>query len=150
MALTERKSFLKNKMCACTQHWRTWDTRRHTRNHHRLWFFFFFYCSVSVVWKLGFAGDESHRQTSQLAHRGQEVCESGGGRPGLPVPNKPYGFCGPKQHGGEESSPTLHAVSMQRGKRPERMRLEVVSTVKRNACSGRCSVTECCKIRLYS
>ena len=27
-------------------------------------------------------------------HRGQELCESGGGRPGLPVPNKPRGFCG--------------------------------------------------------
>ena len=25
---------------------------------------------------------------------GQELCESGGGRPGLPVPNSPYGFCG--------------------------------------------------------
>ena len=28
--------------------------------------------------------------------RGQEVCESGGGRPVLPVPNNPYGFCGCK------------------------------------------------------
>ena len=26
--------------------------------------------------------------------RVQELCESPGGRPGLPVPNKPYGFCG--------------------------------------------------------
>ena len=26
-------------------------------------------------------------------HRAQEVCESRGGRPGLPVPNNPYGFC---------------------------------------------------------
>ena len=26
--------------------------------------------------------------------RGQELCESGGGRPGLPVPNSPYGLCG--------------------------------------------------------
>ena len=24
----------------------------------------------------------------------QELCESGGGRPGLPVPNSPYGLCG--------------------------------------------------------
>ena len=27
-------------------------------------------------------------------HRAQEMCESGGGRPGLPVPNSPYGLCG--------------------------------------------------------
>ena len=26
--------------------------------------------------------------------RAQELCESGGGRPGLPVPNSPYGLCG--------------------------------------------------------
>ena len=28
--------------------------------------------------------------------RAQELCESRGGRPGLPVPNKPGGFCGRK------------------------------------------------------
>ena len=28
--------------------------------------------------------------------RGQELCESGGGRPGLPVPNSPYGLCARK------------------------------------------------------
>ena len=28
--------------------------------------------------------------------RGQELCESGGGRPGLPVPDNPYGLCGRK------------------------------------------------------
>ena len=28
--------------------------------------------------------------------RAQELCESGGGRPGLPVPNSPYGLCGRK------------------------------------------------------
>ena len=28
--------------------------------------------------------------------RAQELCESRGGRPGLPVPDKPYGFCGRK------------------------------------------------------
>ena len=28
--------------------------------------------------------------------RVQELCESRGGRLGLPVPNKPYGFCGRK------------------------------------------------------
>ena len=26
----------------------------------------------------------------------RELCESGGGRPGLPVPDSPYGFCGRK------------------------------------------------------
>ena len=26
----------------------------------------------------------------------QELCESGGGRAGLPVPNSPYGLCGRK------------------------------------------------------
>ena len=28
--------------------------------------------------------------------RAQELCESGGGRPGLPVANSPYGLCGRK------------------------------------------------------
>ena len=28
--------------------------------------------------------------------RAEELCEGRGGRPGLPVPNKPYGFCGRK------------------------------------------------------
>ena len=28
--------------------------------------------------------------------RAQELCESGGGRPGLPLPNSPYGLCGRK------------------------------------------------------
>ena len=31
-----------------------------------------------------------------LTFRAQELCESRGGRPGLPVPNSPYGFCGRK------------------------------------------------------
>ena len=29
-----------------------------------------------------------------LGFRAQELCESRGGRPGLPVPNSPYGLCG--------------------------------------------------------
>ena len=29
-------------------------------------------------------------------NRALELCESRSGRPGLPVPNKPYGFCGRK------------------------------------------------------
>ena len=28
--------------------------------------------------------------------RAQELCEGRGGRPGLPVPNSPYGLCGHK------------------------------------------------------
>ena len=28
--------------------------------------------------------------------RVEELCESAGGRPGLPVPNRPYGLCGRK------------------------------------------------------
>ena len=31
-----------------------------------------------------------------VSHRAQELCESRGGRPGLPVPKNPYGFCGRK------------------------------------------------------
>ena len=30
------------------------------------------------------------------SHRAQKLCESRGGRPGLPVPNSPYGLCGRK------------------------------------------------------
>ena len=29
-------------------------------------------------------------------NQSSELCESGGGRPGLPVPNSPYGLCGRK------------------------------------------------------
>ena len=31
-----------------------------------------------------------------IFYRGQELCESRGGRPGLPVPRSPYGLCGRK------------------------------------------------------
>ena len=31
-----------------------------------------------------------------LQNRTQELCECRGGRPGLPVPNKPHGFCARK------------------------------------------------------
>ena len=34
------------------------------------------------------------KQQGQAYLRTQEVYESRGGRPGLPVPNSPYGFCG--------------------------------------------------------
>ena len=36
--------------------------------------------------------------------RVQELCESRGGRPGLPVPNSPHGLCGRK--------PTLNLLSI--------------------------------------
>ena len=53
-----------------------------------------------------------YKEGEQCSHlsRAQELCESRGGRPGLPVPNEPYGFCGRKatlQHhtsNGEETS----------------------------------------------
>ena len=34
--------------------------------------------------------------TQKPGYRAQELCESRGGRPGLPVPNKTYGFWGRK------------------------------------------------------
>ena len=33
---------------------------------------------------------------STRSPRAQELCESRGGRPGLPVPKSPYGLCGRK------------------------------------------------------
>ena len=30
----------------------------------------------------------------EVHYRAPEMCESRGGRPGLPVPNSPYGLCG--------------------------------------------------------
>ena len=35
-------------------------------------------------------------RSDQFRCRGQDLCESRGGRPGLPVPNSPYGLCGHK------------------------------------------------------
>ena len=32
--------------------------------------------------------------TAKAVHKCRELCQSRGGRPGLPVPNKPYGLCG--------------------------------------------------------
>ena len=32
------------------------------------------------------------------------VCESQGGRPGLPVPNSPYGLCGRKERNANEEN----------------------------------------------
>ena len=39
---------------------------------------------------------KQHIQTQGFHHRAQELCESRDGRPRLPVPNKPHGFCGCK------------------------------------------------------
>ena len=36
------------------------------------------------------------REHQRKPVRGQELCESRGGHPGLPVPNSPYGLCGRK------------------------------------------------------
>ena len=37
---------------------------------------------------------KQHR--TRIQSRSQELCESGGGRPRIPVPNSPYGLCGRK------------------------------------------------------
>ena len=42
--------------------------------------------------------------------RAHQLCVSRGGRPGLPVPNKPGGFCGRKQHW-NETTPCVFANS---------------------------------------
>ena len=38
--------------------------------------------------------DLKHHEVASV--RAQELCESRGGRPGLSVPNSPYGLCGRK------------------------------------------------------
>ena len=47
--------------------------------------------------------------------RAQELCESGGGRPGLPVPTGPNGFCGRKvmlkRNHVQGPTPTTEAVT---------------------------------------
>ena len=42
--------------------------------------------------------------------RAQELCESRAGRPGLPVLNKPYGFCGRKATRNRASLPHLLVI----------------------------------------
>ena len=37
---------------------------------------------------------KQHLKKKAFWLRAQELCESGGGRPGLPVPNGPHGLCG--------------------------------------------------------
>ena len=45
-----------------------------------------------------------------LVNRAQEVCESGGGRPGLPVPNSPYRLCGRRATYEEEKDEVVQPV----------------------------------------
>ena len=44
------------------------------------------------LWTLGTIKEEGENDCFRV----QELCESRGGRPVLPVPNKPHGFCGRK------------------------------------------------------
>ena len=37
---------------------------------------------------------KQHLKKEAIWFRAQELCESRGGHPGLPVPNSPYGLCG--------------------------------------------------------
>ena len=46
--------------------------------------------------------------------RAQELCQSRGGRPGLPVPNSPYGLCGRK------ATLNLNSLSPQRWRNQQR------------------------------
>ena len=45
--------------------------------------------SSVVDWKLDIKS--RNKLTTTMTNRAQELCESRGGRPGLPVPNSPYG-----------------------------------------------------------
>ena len=45
------------------------------------------------------------------------MCESRGGRPGLPVPNRPYGFCGRKAILEEEEEETKKKKEKKRRRR---------------------------------
>ena len=45
-------------------------------------------------YKLWFVGSVSDAVLQSI--KAQELCESRGGRPGLPVPKSPYGLCGRK------------------------------------------------------
>ena len=52
------------------------------------------------------------RQPTSGGVRARELCESRGGRPGLPVPNSPYGFCGRKATLNEWATQSSGAVFM--------------------------------------
>ena len=47
--------------------------------------------------------DVKHHERRMNDFRVQELCESRGGPPGLPVPKKPYGLCGRKAPGQKQS-----------------------------------------------
>ena len=51
---------------------------------------------ISRQWEDGERSTVYNICTEALLHRAQELCESRGGRPGLPVPNSPGGLCGRK------------------------------------------------------
>ena len=56
---------------------------------------------------------------SNIAYiRGQELCKSGGGRPGLPVPNSPYGLCGRRATLNSNSNIIVQELCESRGGRP--------------------------------
>ena len=46
--------------------------------------------------------------------RPQELCESRGGRPGLPVPDEPHGFCGRKATLNQDGTATSTLTQLQR------------------------------------
>ena len=50
--------------------------------------------------------------------RAQESCDSRGGRPGLPVPNSPYGLCGRKTTLNELTRLRAQELCESRGGRP--------------------------------
>ena len=37
---------------------------------------------------------KQHLKKKAVWFKAQELCESGGDRPGFPIPNSPYGLCG--------------------------------------------------------
>ena len=65
--------------------------------------------SPSLISPYGLRG---HKATLNLQDRAQELCESGGGHPGLPVPNSPYCRCGRKVTLKKKSSTTLLCVRL--------------------------------------
>ena len=60
------------------------DVKQHLKN------------SPSLISLMVFVDVKQHFIKNCNIHRAQELCESRCVRSGLPVPNKPYGFCGRK------------------------------------------------------
>ena len=60
--------------------------------------------SVDIKHHVYFVDVMQHR-----LNRARELCESRGGRPGLPVPNSPYGLCGRKATLNLNSTPLLRS-----------------------------------------